>query len=760
MTTAVSENHLSTMTSRWRGEPRKSGTATSANGGNNRVRKKPDHESIAEKCTHLMQQSKRARMVWASLLLCLVWHAFHQNQEDPFTRGVTSMDISVNHQRQASSSISRLRKEKQDKQELNRHLEDSPTSLFSDKDTKEALAFVLDRKRAYDAKKRLPQWPLRGVGYLYQHYNMTLAAKLTQKPILGRNVLAIHNLQSSPSSSSFDCQRLTIWVRVNGPEIHAGSAKPIASNSSKCHWEFDFLLQQPGTYKLEAKVLVVNDVTADVRQESILQVLGPSQIKHDNKVPVEQFPFHAGFPGFDMDPRVPASLACAEVCSRVHRCVYWSTPAVEYLKHGGCELYFQPLAKQTPQATHSTPPANASYSASALTAPFSYIFPEMQVVPSESQSFVAGTTSHGPRPSDAKHATMYHVGCGWSFWLIGVSPCLSAELDDAVYLPENHFSFETAPATTNQRERVQTDKQSASRRSQTITSELPLCDIDEHETRDEGRWVKLPYPYHDKCPVRYEENVKEHYDVLRDYRIMENIPDQPACYFRENMTAIAGKCHMNGCALSRAYSWHSELQKLQRFNGKWQNHHCDFLELLDTELQFCLTHRQIVDIQAIGDDEMAPILNDYLKQRLRPLRFFNAFKENTPVTETLNITINTLGISHWMHHGTRDMWMAAFEKTKKLAEEDTVGRERYWVEHMYTSSERHPLATTDRAAVLNEDAASVFPKGKISSYGLSTAFAYDASMEDDGLRIIGPPMKAVVTKLFHYVCKDFWIPGL
>ena len=100
------------------------------------------------------------------------------------------------------------------------------------------------------------------------------------------------------------------------------------------------------------------------------------------------------------------------------------------------------------------------------------------------------------------------------------------------------------------------------------------------------------------------------------------------------------------------------------------------------------------------------------------------------------------------------MWMAAFEKKKKIAKEDTVGRERYWVEHMYTSSERHPLATTDRAAVLNEDAASVFPKGKISSYGLSTAFAYDASMEDDGLRIIGPPMKAVVTKLFHYVCKD------
>jgi hypothetical protein len=34
------------------------------------------------------------------------------------------------------------------------------------------------------------------------------------------------------------------------------------------------------------------------------------------------------------------------------------------------------------------------------------------------------------------------------------------------------------------------------------------------------------------------------------------------------------------------------------------------------------------------------------------------------------------------------------------------------------------------------------------------AFTYDSATQMDGMHIVGPPMKMIVTKLFHYVCKD------
>jgi hypothetical protein len=37
---------------------------------------------------------------------------------------------------------------------------------------------------------------------------------------------------------------------------------------------------------------------------------------------------------------------------------------------------------------------------------------------------------------------------------------------------------------------------------------------------------------------------------------------------------------------------------------------------------------------------------------------------------------------------------------------------------------------------------------------LDVAFTYDAATQMDGMHLIGPPMKMLVTKLFHHVCSD------
>ena len=41
-----------------------------------------------------------------------------------------------------------------------------------------------------------------------------------------------------------------------------------------------------------------------------------------------------------------------------------------------------------------------------------------------------------------------------------------------------------------------------------------------------------------------------------------------------------------------------------------------------------------------------------------------------------------------------------------------------------------------------------------NAFDMSAAFSYDTATQLDGLHIIGPPMKMMVTKIFHHVCKD------
>jgi hypothetical protein len=45
----------------------------------------------------------------------------------------------------------------------------------------------------------------------------------------------------------------------------------------------------------------------------------------------------------------------------------------------------------------------------------------------------------------------------------------------------------------------------------------------------------------------------------------------------------------------------------------------------------------------------------------------------------------------------------------------------------------------------------------LNFYDMTAAFTYDTATQGDGMHIIGPPMKMVRTKLFHYVCVDYLI---
>jgi hypothetical protein len=222
----------------------------------------------------------------------------------------------------------------------------------------DALKFVNDRELVYKEQGWAHQWKMRGIGYLFSHKNMILKGELPTHLRPGRNVIRILNVleeeenSSSRSSTSStagtnnNCHLLTIWVRVNGPEIFAGSAHAVhypeedSDDDSRCGWEFEFDLQLPGTYTVDAKVLLWNGGAAGGNTIDTCHVVNESV---NETLLARFFPAHQGFQGFKL---YDAPAACCEICSRLSpHCKLWRTPALKLPKPSfrvnGCELYFE-----------------------------------------------------------------------------------------------------------------------------------------------------------------------------------------------------------------------------------------------------------------------------------------------------------------------------------------------------------------------------------------------------------------------------------
>ena len=168
-------------------------------------------------------------------------------------------------------------------------------SPLSNASGNEALEFVHRRRQVYEAQGLYREWKLRGIGYLYSKLQMVLFAEVPAHPQPGHNTIRIVNIH--PNSSTVgrtDCDLLTIWVRVNGPEILAGQAQAVSDNTTGvCHWEYPFDLHRQGSYKVDAKVLVWNGL-APIGGNDRSQC----EYQKGNITDGMEFPVHAGFVGF------------------------------------------------------------------------------------------------------------------------------------------------------------------------------------------------------------------------------------------------------------------------------------------------------------------------------------------------------------------------------------------------------------------------------------------------------------------------------
>lgn len=596
-----------------------------------------------------------------------------------------------------------------------------PAPIVSEDDIRQAHMFVENRKSAYNTLQLDYRWQLRGVGYLYTTLRMVLLATLApSNPFVGRKQRIVIQNVFNQTYTQTECEKLTLWVRVNGPEIFAGAAQAVQPTSgTSCYWTFEYDLNVPGSYSVDVKVLLWNG-------QAPIGGTQDGQCDASEGAPtsstVQQFgPRHDGFQGFKMYSVTPM---CCEVCTRTPYCQYWSTPFQRLPEPSrfinGCELFFGPDAPDTViPKSHLWPPLNSS----RTLPPLRYRRRTSQIV-----------ARHG-RPHT--NPTSYFLGCGWSFWFTLDFPCVNADSDDRVFTMQPTF-IASLPLAENTAIPVKTP-----------TDDLPLCTQADEQFTDvpNGRWVREFWPDTESCPQPMIIVAPKR----KEFPIVASDPAYPHCWHREDMTKIGVSCtEMNCRFLNQTSIWKSSLHQETRFNGVWRPYSCRYLEFTDEELQNCMSERKIATIRSEGFS-VAEYIQEFVDHRLRNITLYNDTRDPT----AMNVVYDTLSLLH--HNGPDGHMPEAVAKKSNVS----YNEEHYWVTGFFLSSEREVHTHVSRMDRYNRLLSQLIePKGlkMINAFDMTAAFTYDSATQMDGMHMIGPPMKMLVTKLFHHLCSGI-VPG-
>lgn len=607
-------------------------------------------------------------------------------------------------------------------------VDSSSQRLHSSQGSEEALQFVHSRREVYDQRGLSRRWKMRGIGYLYSYQNMVLKASSVPTVLVkGRNTIVIENVHPNAVSSRKDCHLLTIWVRVDGPEIFSGMAVAVQpddgadSSGSSCYWKFAYDLQVGGDYRVDAKMLVWNGLaTVDGEDDT------KSQCKvyegNATQAILEEYPIHAGFVGFKL---YSPTQSCCEICTRLSPyCQYWATPALGIEKPSrmtnGCELFFK---KGTPE--DYMPLSHLIKTTKNSTAPLRNRRRRLNKDKRTWHRRLEVDAFHGPPHNNP---TSYFVGCGWSNWFTLDFPCESGDLDDRIYLAQSIFSF-TPPTPTNANavERLQ--------------APLPLCTIEnESLEKSNGRWVREPWPGADKCPSAMEVDFK------RDFEIMKNDGTHPHCWHRDDLSRVGHSCvEMNCRFIEKEAKWISPLHEEKRWFGVWRPYDCYYLEFTDSQLQQCVSDRKITLMKTEGAS-IALYIRNYLELRLKNITMHDA---SDP--DGIKVTIDTLKLLHL--NGAVSML------ENRIKQMPVVGKneEYYWVTGSFLTSERETHVHVSRMNLFNQHVPMILePKGykMINTFDMSAGFAYETATQFDGMHFIGPTMKMLMTKVFHHICAE------
>ena len=637
----------------------------------------------------------------AAFLFWLSPLAFHNNVNHHYHYRETKEQQEQQHKMMMSKESLSLRKGKGYNRKL---VSVRPT----DQQIRRAREFVAQSQERYASSEttinaqnkkkqhRHHHWSMRGIGWLWSHQQIVLTA--TFPPHItepGKNMVEIWNVGDSIIS---ECDKLTIWIRVAGPEIFAGSALPVQENEESCHWRFPFLLQKPGSYTVEAKVLLWNGKGRLQPQDC--------QTLSDFGSMAEMLSWpHDSLTGFKF---YKPYKSCCEVCTRTPGCVQWSYPSLKKgeLVGEGCELFYE---EGMVEERDLTPASQLTKEASSS---------HRRLLEEPDQVDVLAPAHGAPRPNQ-DDASQF-LGCGWSFHLSTDYPCLDPSVDDSVHTMHPNFTFETETPPAPKK--------------------LPYCALRD-ELHSRGRWVQLDWPNETACPVPFamDEIFNEQFETT------VHDGDHPECWFRDELMRVGQNCVEAGCQKLLPLAWMSSVKTNDRWYGQWQPYNCNYRQFTNEQLQQCITTKRISSIQTEGDS-IARFLQQYLNQRLQDVIWYN--KPNS-----LDIVLTTASVAHLLwDYDDEQGWKSVLQKRRVTVDGRT---EYYYVSGFYYSSEREPNVQVERVYQLNRVLEKeLAPRGYklLQATDLTAAFAYDTATQMDGLHIIGPPMKMIITKLFHHIC--------
>ena len=596
--------------------------------------------------------------------------------------------------------------------------------------TNAALQFVQGRQQAYRDADQYQNWKLRGNGYMYTFLNIALAARtvaLQDTTTTGRHQVQIFNVHpqvnnnNHPSGPNY-CELLSIWVRASGPELVAGKAQPVsATPSSACHWVFDLDLPVPGSYKIDARVVLWNGLAPLEFYESLdvpKQNNACPNSHAGNIVPPNEramAPQNTSLLGFKM---YGPFQACCEVCRRTHGCQFWATPPALLPEPSGmrtgCELWFPPtqrvedipttrlmpdvVQQMTDQIAKRKAKEAADAAAAAGDTP-------QRLRRQRQRRRLDVQDSWGSPDSNITSVTQF-LGCGWSFYYTLEFPCLSGDLDDMVFVEHNGTVVVAQPP-----------------QPQVIPqAQLPLCQKTDESMlqRDtgayanKGRWVREPWPTPDICPDLYKVQT----GTELAFHMNEFNADHPHCWHRYDLTSLNKKCFEMNCAMIKPNGkWLSApLQQETQWMGAFKNYQCDYMEFTNQQLSECFQKKKITEIKYEG----ASIGNNFRQ-------FFSVRLEKVPFYQGPDgkfVTVSSLTWPHLLWHNTVDMYKVWLEDKKNM---DAVlnSDETYWVTPYFISSEREPYVQMERALEFAKHTEAILtPKGytMIDAFDLSATF--------------------------------------
>jgi len=272
------------------------------------------------------------------------------------------------------------------------------------------------------------------------------------------------------------------------------------------------------------------------------------------------------------------------------------------------------------------------------------------------------------------------------------------------------------------------------------------CKIDsESSVNHNGRWVRKPWPTEQECP-----NAMEKDQDAKKFGIMKFDGNYPHCWHRDDFSDVGNSCIEAGCRWINPLSrWRSSVHDEKDWYGNWQHDSgCSYSEYTDEQLQLCVDRRKLYGFEVEGAS-IAEFMREYLNQRLRNITLY----DNNSQGNGTKVTLSSFRLLHHM------VDMQSWEDKLRQQRNVTVSskEEFFWFNGYFLSSERELWTLGSRMKEFNLVAEQILqPKGykMLNAFDMSAAFTYDTATQSDGMHIIGPPMKMIVTKFFHYLCSS------